>query len=158
MVVVESASDRRTLVTFMIILGTAAGLYLIILMFRLASIALPLYAGIGAGLWMLGLGYGHITAIVAGLLLAIFILVTGRLLCAMLPPFYRGLVVLAFALPAGFAGYQAAKGLGGLALADSPALEWLGFLGALTAAVAAWRSLGTPNDDCPAPDAIRAVS
>jgi hypothetical protein len=41
-VVVESASEGRTLVTFMIILGGIAGLSLIVLMFRLAAIALPL--------------------------------------------------------------------------------------------------------------------
>ena len=47
MVVVESASDRGTLVTFIIILGAAAAIYIAMLMFRLAAVALPLYVGIG---------------------------------------------------------------------------------------------------------------
>lgn len=145
--VVAGASYGRTLVTFMIILGAIAALYLIVLMFRLAAIALPLYAGLGAGLWMLDRGYGHAAAIAAGLFLGVFILVAGRLLGAILPPLFRGLVAFAFALPAGFAGYQAAKGLAGFALAEGALLEMLGLAGALTAAVAAWRSLGTAPGD-----------
>lgn len=153
MVVVESASDGRTLVTFMIILGTVAGLYLIMLLFRLAAIALPLYAGIGAAFWLLDRGHGPVTAITAGLLFGAFILLAGRLLCATLPPLYRAILAIIFAVPAGFAGYQAAKGLAGLALSEGAWLEILGFAGALTAAVAAWRSLGTPQAQDPVSDA-----
>lgn len=132
--------------TFMIILGGIAGLYLILLMFRLAAIALPLYAGIGAGLWMLDRGFGYGASIASGLLLGTLILLAGRFLCAALPPLWRGLVALLFALPAGFAGYQAAKGLGGLALSDGAFLECLAITGALITAAAAWRSLGAPQD------------
>lgn len=133
--------------TFMIILGVLAGLYLVVLMFRLASIALPFYAGIGAGFWLLDRHYGYGASIAAGLMVGILILFFGRLLCATLPPIFRGIVALAFALPAGFAGYQAAKGLAGLALAEGAFLELLGFVGAITAATAAWQSLGTRQED-----------
>lgn len=132
--------------TFLIILGAAAGIYLILLMLRLASIALPLYAGIGAGLWMLDCGYTHLASIAAGFLFGAAILFTGRFLCAVLPPLYCGLVAFTFALPAGFAGYQAAQGIAGLALAEGAALEMFGSIGALTAAFAAWRNLGTPRE------------
>lgn len=135
--------------TFMIILGGIAGLYLIVLMFRLAAIALPLYAGIGAGLWMLDRGFGYGASIVSGLLLGVLILLAGRFLCAALPPLWRGLVALLFALPAGFAGNQAAKGLGGLALSDGAVLECLAITGALITAVAAWRSLGASQGSRP---------
>ena len=143
MVVVESASYGRTLVTFIIILGAIAGFYILMLLFRLASIALPLYAGIAAAFWMLESGYGYPSSIAAGLLLGGVVLMTGRVLCAALPPVYRAMVAFAFALPAGFAGYQAATGLARLALAEGPLLNLLGVVGAMTAAVAAWRSLGT---------------
>lgn len=132
--------------TLMIILGVIAGLYLILLMFRLASIALPLYAGIGAGFWMLDRGYGYMSSIAAGLLLGAFILAAGRFLCAILPAPWRGFVALAFVLPAAFAGYQAAKGLAGLALDEGLFLDTVGAAGALTIAVAAWWSLGGPRD------------
>ena len=133
----------------LMILGAFAGLYLILLLFRLASIALPLFAGIGAGFWLLDRGFGYLPSIAGGLLLGIFILWAGRILCAILPPLYRGLVALAFAIPAGFAGYQAAKGIAGLALTDGAVLELLAIAGALTAAVAAWQSLGTSQGGIP---------
>ena len=135
--------------TLMIILGAFAGLYLILLLFRLASIALPLFAGMGAGFWLLERGFGYLPSIAGGLLLGIIILWAGRTLCAILPPLYRGLVALAFAVPAGFAGYQAAKGIAGLGLTEGAFLELLGIAGAMTAAVAAWQSLGTSQGDIP---------
>lgn len=144
MEVEDSASQGRTLVTFMIILGAIAGLYLIALLFRLASVALPLYAGIGAGFWLLDRGFGYGASIAAGLISGVLILFVGRILCAALPPILRAIVALAFALPAGFAGYQAARGLAGLALADGAVLTLLGMAGALTTAAAAWRSIAVP--------------
>ncbi|WP_447763368.1 hypothetical protein [Sphingopyxis panaciterrae] len=135
--------------TLMIILGAIAGLYLVALLFRLASIALPLYAGIGAGFWLLDRDYGYGPSIAAAVATGAVVLFAGRMLCATLPPIFRGLVALAFALPAGFAGYQAARGLGGLALADGAVLTAVGVLGALAAAAAAWRSLTAPPMDHP---------
>ena len=59
--------------TFMLILGAAAGLYLIWLLFRLAALALPLGTGIALALELQGRGYGIgaalATAFLAGLLL-----------------------------------------------------------------------------------------
>lgn len=127
--------------TFMIILGAIAGFYLIALLFRLASIALPVYAGIGAGFWLLDRGYGYGTSIAAGFAAGVFILFIGRILCATLPPLFRGIVAIAFAVPAGFAGYRAARGLAGLASTDEFILALCGIIGALAAAAAAWRSL-----------------
>lgn len=131
--------------TLMIILGAVAGLYLIALLFRLAAIALPIYAGIGAGFWLLDHGYGHGTSITAGLITAVLVLLLGRLLCATLPPIPRGTVALVFAVPAGFAGYQAARVLAELALTNDIILTLLGAAGAVAAAAAAGRSLGVPR-------------
>jgi hypothetical protein len=126
----------------MIILGAAAAIYIAMLMFRLAAVALPLYAGIGTSIYLAGRDFGYPASIAAGLLVGAFILLAGRALCAVLPPFYRTIVAAAFAVPAGFAGYQAAKGLAGLAISGGFTLEALGFAGALAAAAAAWRGLG----------------
>jgi len=133
--------------TFMIILGAAAAIYIAMLMFRLAAVALPLYAGIGTSIYLVGRDFGYPTSIAAGMLVGAFILVAGRTLCAVLPPFYRTIVAAAFAVPAGFAGYQAAKGLAGLAMGEGYMLEALGIAGAVAAAVAAWRGLGTAEAD-----------
>jgi hypothetical protein len=130
-------------VTFILLLGGAAAIYIAMLMFRLAAVALPLYAGIGISIYLIGRDFGYPASIAAGLLVGALILVAGRALCAVLPPFYRAIVAAVFAGPAGFAGYQAAKGLVGLAIGGGYALEVLGFTGALAAAVAAWRGLGT---------------
>ena len=129
--------------TFIIILGAAAAIYIAMLMFRLAAVALTLYAGIGASIFLAGRDFGYPASIAAGLLVGALILFAGRSLCAALPPFYRTIVVAIFAGPAGFAGYQAAKGLAGLAIGEGITLEALGLAGALAAAVAAWRGLRT---------------
>lgn len=131
--------------TFMLILGAIAALYLILLILRLASLALPLYAGIGAGFWMIDRGAGYPAALASGLLLGFTILIVGRLICGLLPPLFRIPVALLFLLPAGFAGYQAGKGLGGLALGEGPLLECVALAGASAAAIGAWRNLeGAP--------------
>ncbi|WP_282950295.1 MULTISPECIES: hypothetical protein [unclassified Sphingopyxis] len=135
--------------TFLIILGAAAAIYIAMLIFRLAAVALPLYAGIGTSIYLAGRDIGYPASIAAGLLVGALILVAGRALCAVLPPFYRAIVAAVFAVPAGFAGYQAAKGLAGLAIDGGYTLEALGLAGALAAAVAAWRGLGTAGGNSP---------
>ena len=130
--------------TFMIILGAVAAVFILMLLFRLAALALPVYAGIGAGFWMLERGSGYGVSIAAGLLVGAMILGAGRLLCSSLPPLYRLPVALAFAVPAAFAGYQAASGLAGLAVAEGLALTSLGIVGAALGAYGAWRSLEGP--------------
>ncbi|MBD3734196.1 MAG: hypothetical protein IE934_15970 [Sphingopyxis sp.] len=143
--------------TFMIILGAVAAVYIAILMFRLAAVALPLYAGIGTTLYLIDRDLGYLVPIIAGLVVGALIVGCGRALCAVLPPLYRFAVMLVFAIPAGFAGYQAARGFAGLGLADGAMLEALGFAGALVAAAAAMRGLGARQDSAPNEAAIGAV-
>lgn len=130
--------------TFMIILGAVAAVFIIMLLFRLAALALPVYAGIGAGFWMLERGSGYGMSIAAGLFTGAMILGLARILCSSLPPLYRLPVALAFTVPAAFAGYQAASGLAGLAAAEGHALSWLGIVGAAVGAFGALRSLAGP--------------
>lgn len=140
--------------TFMIILGAVAAVYLLLLLFRLAALALPVCCGSGIGLWMLERGAGHGASIGVGLLAAILLLLYGRGLCAILPPLLRVPVALIFAMPAGFAGYQAANGIAGLMLTDRGALLWLGVAGACAGVLGAWRSLGGAPASA-APSAVR---
>lgn len=145
MEVVASASDRKTLVTFMIILGAVAAVLIVMLLFRLAAMALPVYAGIGAGFWMLDRGLGYPMSIAAGLVVGAMILGLGRFLCSNLPALHRLPVALAFAVPAAFAGYQAATGLAGLAAEEGYILNWLGIVGAAVGSFGAWRSVARPT-------------
>jgi hypothetical protein len=126
----------------MIILGAVAAVYLLVMLFRLASLALPVYSTIGAGLWMLEARAGYGASIAVGLFAGILLLLIGRGLCAVLPPLLRLPAALAFAVPAAFAGYQAVNGIAGLMLAEGPALTWLALAGACAAAIGAWQSLG----------------
>ncbi|MBL0770083.1 hypothetical protein JI743_14835 [Sphingopyxis sp. DHUNG17] len=121
-----------------------ATVYIVMLLFRVAALALPVYAGIGAGFWMLERGSGYGMSIAAGLCIGAMIFGLGRFLCSSLPPLYRLPVALAFAVPATFAGYQAATGLAGFAVAEGNALNWLGIVGAAVGAAGALRSLAGP--------------
>lgn len=143
--------------TFIIILGAAAALYIAVLMFRLAVVALPLYAGIGISIYLIGRDFGYPASIAAGLLVGALILVAGRSLCAVLPPFYRTIVAVIFAGPAGFAGYKAAKGLAGFAIGEGFTLEALGLAGALVTGIAARRGLGTAERNPPCDGALGAA-
>ncbi|MDZ3831921.1 MAG: hypothetical protein U0S50_08920 [Sphingopyxis sp.] len=142
--------------TFMLLLGAAAGLYLIWLLFRLAAIALPCVAGVVVALQLLDRGFGHGAAIGAGFAAGLILLLAGRHLYASGGSIVtRLLVALAFAIPAGIAGYHAMKGVSDLASAGGGASTFLSLAGAFVAAVAAIRSLGTgpvgPESDGPAP-------
>src|SRR3546814_7452821 len=75
---VASASDGRTLVTLMIILGGVAALYLIWLLFRLATFALPVYSAVGAGLFVHAQGYGTAAMLLAGFTTGLIVYLTGQ--------------------------------------------------------------------------------
>lgn len=140
-----SASDRRTLVTLMIILGGVAALYLIWLLFRVAAFALPVYAAAGVGLYLHTQGYGIAATLAAGFTTGLIVYLTGRALFASIrSPVLRFLVALLFAAPAGFAGYQAMTGLTLMMIDDGLWVRCLSIAAGLTTASAAWRSLGAP--------------
>ncbi len=127
--------------TFMIILGAVAAVFILMLLLRLAALALPLYVATGAGLWMLETGAGYGIAIAAGFIGGAVVLATGRFLRTSLPPLFRLPVALSFVIPAALAGYQAATGLAALAIEGGGLSRWLGLVGAAVGASSAWRSL-----------------
>ncbi len=141
--------------TLMIILGSVAAFYLIWLLFRLAAFALPVYSAVGAGLFVHTHGYGTAAMLLTGFFTGIAVHLTGQAVFASVrSPLLRFLVALLFAVPAGFAGYQAMNGLFGLLIVDGAWANWLAVASGLATASAAWRSLaGTaPATGQAAPD------
>ena len=132
--------------TFILIIGAVAGLYLFWLLFRLASLALPVYAGMAAALFLLDAGFRYPSAVLAGFGAAIATLVAGRLATAFVrSPFLRLLVGLLFAAPAGFAGYQAGRAIIGLATANDIVLVAASSIAGLATATSAWRGIAPPD-------------
>lgn len=131
--------------TILLIFGGIAALYLLWFAIRAAIFALPVYAGVSLAFHMLGSGLGHGAAILCGLVAGIAILFAGRILAALLPStLVRLFVVALFAVPAGFAGYQLASGLGGLFADPGPLLNLASWTAALVAAISAATSLDLP--------------
>ena len=130
--------------TFALILGGAAALYVLWLLFRLAALALPVCAGVAAAFEALGRGYSYpaAIAIAIGLGLGIFLLASARMLVsAKIAPALKVLVALAFAVPAALAGFAATEAFWALAGADAAAQFGVSLAGAAATAVASWRSL-----------------
>lgn len=129
--------------TFLFILGGVAALYTGWLMFRLAALALPLYAGIGCTLALLDHGKGYGLAIAGGVALGAAMLLGGQQLLAMIRmPLLRALLLILFAVPAGFAGYQAANAIADLVIGKGPVRTALSLVAALLTASVAARGLG----------------
>ena len=140
-----SASDWRTLVTILLIFGAIAALYLVCLAFRAAALALPLYAGLWIAVHLISRGYGHGTAILAGLAAGIFILVAARLIVALVPSGgVRAGIAALFVIPAGLAGYQLAYGIGQLLIDPGPLLVAGSAITALVVAASAANALIVP--------------
>ncbi len=128
--------------TALLILGAAFSLYLLWLLFRLASLALSFVTATAVGMTLFSNGYGVPASLAVGLACSVARwTIARRLFASAGSPIMRLLVVAAFLLPAGVAGYGAAHGLAGLILADSMPLTAAAILGATAAASMAWRSL-----------------
>lgn len=127
--------------TFMIILGALAALYLISLLFRMAAFALPLFCAAGAALWLAGQGHGPGWSLAGGFVIAIAMSAAGQLAMRSHARPVRAMVGLLFALPACFAGFFATHGIAGLFLANGPLVVLFSLLGAAMAARASWRAL-----------------
>jgi hypothetical protein len=134
--------------TIFLILGAVAGLYMLALLFRLASYALPVYAGIGCAFLLLRHDFGHLAAIIGGLTAGIATLLLGQCLIAFIrSPLLRAVIALLFAIPAAIAGFQAAHALGSLATDSSTLLAAFGSIAALATSLSAWRSVTMSERD-----------
>jgi hypothetical protein len=134
--------------TIFLIVGAVAGLYVLALLFRLASYALPVYAGLACAFLLLGRDVGHLGAILGGLVAGIATLLIGQGLIAFICcPLLRAGIALLFAIPAGIAGFQAAHALGSMATDNGMLLAILGSISALATSLSAWRSVTMSERD-----------
>ena len=121
--------------TLFLLLGLFAGLYAIVLLFRLAVHALPIMAAIGGTFWLHDHGHGFPAAILLGSSLGLGLALGGQhLFGAARSPLVRLALGLAFAVPAGIAGYHAAGAVAGIAIEPGAVLSIVSWLGAVTVA------------------------
>jgi hypothetical protein len=122
-----------------IILSFAGLGFLCWLVFNLAVHALPLVAGVTAGLFAYHTGAGPIGAIAIGACAAITTLVIGQFVFAVIrSPLLKTLVAAGFALPAAVAGYHLVLGLSAV---GTPSQIWrhvFAMIGAVMVGSTAW--------------------
>jgi hypothetical protein len=95
-----------------ILLSIAAIGFLCWLLFTLAVFAMPVFAGVTAGIWAYNTGAGWLGAIVLGAVASALTFGIGQLLLLLVRPLWARIVVaLAFVAPAAIAGYHAAHGI-----------------------------------------------
>jgi hypothetical protein len=102
--------------TIMIVVGILASIAAIgvicCLLFYLAVYALPLFAGVTAGVWAYGSGAGWLGGIAVGFIAGVATLLLGHLLLTFVKPLWLRLMTAAvFVAPAAIAGYHATHGI-----------------------------------------------
>lgn len=146
--VVVGASGERALMTLMILLGAVAALTCLMLLFRCAIFALPVFAGICVGLRLHETGHGWLVAIMAGLAAGTTIRGLGRhVVRSSASAGLRLSVILSFAGAAVAAGYQAGTALaicGGVGAGGQQAFA---ILAGLVTGCCCWRDLVTPASE-----------
>lgn len=114
------------------------------LLVRLAVHALPVCCAFLAGQAVHASGAGLVAVIAAGAPAAIATLALGQILLALAKsPLARIAVGLAFALPAGAAGYFAMRGIADVAMPASIWQQMLPIIVAIAIAAASWTRLGS---------------
>jgi hypothetical protein len=104
---------EATIVIVVSILASIAAIGVICcLLFYLAVYALPLFAGVMAGVWAYGSGAGWLGGIAVGFVAGLATLLVGHLLLTFVKPLWLRLpIALAFVAPAAIAGYHATHGI-----------------------------------------------
>jgi hypothetical protein len=123
--------------------------YLCWLIFALAVYALPLFAGVTAGLAAFHSGSGPIAAIVVAAIVSVIVLIAGQIAFRTLRSTpVRAAIALLFAVPAAVAGYHAAHGLADIVLPIEGWRQTMAVAAAIMVATIAWVriSLSAPND------------
>ncbi len=82
------------------------------LLFYLSVYALPLFAGVTAGVWAYGAGAGWLGGVAVGFIAGLATLLIGHLLLTFAKPAWVRLMIAAvFVVPAAIAGYHATHGI-----------------------------------------------
>jgi hypothetical protein len=126
-----------------LILFAIAAILIGALLVRLAVHALPVCCAFLAGQAVFASGVGLVAALAAGALAAIAALALAQILLALAKsPLARIAVGLAFALPAGGAGYFAMRGIAGATMPVSAWQQGLPIVAAIAIAAMCWTRLG----------------
>lgn len=130
----------------MLILGGVAFGYGLLLLFRCAKFALPLFAGLAAVFYLRDQDYGWMIILAAGLLAGVAVHALGQRIARGNAPFaLRFCVILLFVGTATAAGFQAGGALAELAGLDQWADSGISVLVALLTGHASWRDLVLPG-------------
>jgi hypothetical protein len=130
---VKFARRPTTMIIIGIVLALVGLAYLCWLLFALAVYALPLFAGVTAGLAIYHTGSGPIGAIIVGLIAGTITLFVGQIaLMTLRSPFIRAGIALLFAVPAAIAGYYATLGVAHICILARA------LIGAIIVAATAW--------------------
>lgn len=134
--------------TIMIVISILASIAAIgvicCLLFYLAVYALPLFAGVTAGVWAYGTGAGWLGGIAVGIIAGLATLLIGHLLLIFVKPLWLRLMIAAvFVAPAAIAGYHATHGI---VKHTMPSETWqiaFSVVGAIVVAITAFARLAT---------------
>jgi hypothetical protein len=151
---VDFARRPTTMIIIGIVLALVGLAYLCWLLFALAVYALPLFAGVTAGLATYHSGSGPIGAIIVGLIASSVTLVLGQIAFTTLrSPLIRAVIALLFVVPAAIAGYHAALGLAHIGIPADGWRQAVAVAGAIIVAATAWARmvLSAPR---PTPDKV----
>lgn len=114
-------------------------------LFYLAVYALPLFAGVTAGVWAYGTGAGWLGGIAVGFVTGLATLLVGHLLLTFVKPLWLRLMIAAvFVAPAAIAGYHATHGI---VKHTMPSETWqvaFSVIGALVVGITAFARLAMP--------------
>lgn len=132
--------------TLMLILGAVAAFYGLLLLFRCATYALPLFAGLGLAFTLRDQGFGWMVILAVGLVAGVSVHALGRHLARGSAPLAVRLgVILTFVGAAAAAGFQAGAALAVLADVDLWTQRGLSILTAVVTGYASWRDLLSPG-------------
>lgn len=114
------------------------------LLFYLSVYALPLFAGVTAGVWAYGTGAGWLGGITVGFVAGLATLLVGYLLLTFVKPVWLRLMIAAvFVAPAAVAGYHATHGI---VKHTMPSETWqlaFSLIGAVVVGITAFARLAT---------------
>ena len=132
--------------TLMLILGAAAAFYGLLLLFRCATYALPVFAGLGLAFTLRDHGFGWAVILASGLLAGVVVHAIGRHMARSSAPLAVRLgVILIFVGAAAVAGLQAGAALAVLADLDPWTQRGISILTAVATGYAGWRDLLSPG-------------
>ena len=132
--------------TLMLIFGAIAAFYCLLLLFRCATYALPIFAGLGLAFTLRDQGFDWMVILAAGLVAGVSVHTLGRHLARGSAPLAVRLgVILTFVGAAAAAGFQAGGALAMLADLDPWTQRGLSILTAVVTGYAGWRDLLSPG-------------